>query len=129
MNARRMIVAVSCLVCVTLALSARQCRAGEPAERTTLDKLLRAVEANDYDSFVADGNDAFKTGLTKPMLQGVSGQLSPRLKKGYVCSYLGELKQQGCRGFLWKVAYKDRGDDTLAKLVLKDGKAAGFWLQ
>ena len=67
--------------------------------------------------------------LAKPMLQGVSGQLSPQLKKGYVCSYLGELKHQGCRVLLWKIAYKDGGDDTLAKLVLKEGKIAVFWLQ
>lgn len=30
---------------------------------------------------------------------------------------------------LWKLVYKDAGDDTLAKFVLKDGKIAGFWLQ
>ena len=131
MNARRMVIAVSCVVGVALALSARPCRAGDPAEpgRSTLDKLLRAVEANDYDSFVADANDVFKAALTKPMLQGVSGQLAPRLKKGYACSYLGELTQQGCQVLLWKLTYKDGGDDTLAKLVLKDGKVAAFWLQ
>ena len=84
MNARRMVIAVACVVCVSLALSARPCRAGDPAEpgRSTLDKLLKAVEANDYDSFVADASDVFKAALTKPMLQGVSGQLAPRLKNG-----------------------------------------------
>src|SRR5437773_9740544 len=43
--------------------------------------LFRSVEANDYDGFVSDGSDAFKAGITKPMLQGVSGQLSMRMKK------------------------------------------------
>jgi hypothetical protein len=131
MNARRMIVAVACVVCVSLALSARLCWAGDPAEpgRATLDTLLKAVEANDYESFVSDGSDAFKTGITKPMLQGVSDQLSPHMKKGYTCSYLGELAQQGCRVLLWKLTYKDGGDDTLAKLVLKHGKVTGFLLQ
>ncbi len=128
-NPRRMIIAVMCVMCVSLALSARPSRAGGLAESTTLDKLLRAVEANDHDSFVGDANDAFKTGLTKQMLEGVSGQLSPRLKKGYTPEFLGELTQQGCRVLLWKIVYKDDGDDTLAKLVLKDGKVAGFWLQ
>lgn len=131
MNARRMIIGVSGLVCGWLVLSAMSCRAGEATEpgRTVLDKLLKAVEANDYDSFVADGNDVFKAGITKPMLEGVSGQLATRLKKGYACSSLGELTQQGCRVLLWKLKYKDGGDDTLAKLALKDGKVAGFWLQ
>jgi hypothetical protein len=131
MNARRMIIAVACVVCVSLAIPAKPCRAGDPVEpgRATPDKLLRAVEANDYDSFVADANDVFKAALTKPLLQSVSVQFAPRLKKGYACSYFGELTQQGCRVLLWKVTYKGGGDDTLAKLVLKDGKVAGFWLQ
>jgi uncharacterized protein YbaR (Trm112 family) len=94
-----------------------------------LDKLLKATEANDYDNFVADGTDVFKAGITKQMLQGVSDQISTRMKKGYECAYLGELSQQGRRVLLSKLVFKDGGDDTLAKLVLKDGKVAGFWLQ
>ena len=119
------------LVCVCLMWSTSVGMAvnSDEAVRPVLDKLLKAVEANDYESFVADGTDAVKAGLTKQMLEGVSNQLAPRLKKGYTCSYLGELKQQGCQVYLWKLVYKGGGDDTLAKLVLKDGKVAGFWLQ
>jgi uncharacterized protein YbaR (Trm112 family) len=97
--------------------------------RAVLDKLLKATEANDYDTIVADGTDVFKGTLTRQMLEGVSAQISPRMKKGYRCTYLGELSQRGCQVFLWKLAFKDAGDDTLARLVLKDGKVAGFWLQ
>jgi hypothetical protein len=131
MNARRIINTVACVVCVSLALSAKQCLAVSPAEpgRSTLDKLLKAVEANDYDSFVADGTDAVKAAMTKQKLEGVSSLVAPRLKKGYESLYLGELKQQGCQVLLWKLKFKDGGDDILAKLVLKDGKVAGFWLQ
>ena len=119
------------LACVCLVWSASVGMAANPDEevRPVLDKLLKAVEMNDYNSFVADGADAVKAGLTKQMLEGVSNQLAPRLKKGYMCSYLGELKQQGCKVYLWKLVYKDGEDDTLAKMVLKDGKVAGFWLQ
>jgi hypothetical protein len=131
MNAKRLATAALGMVCGCWALSASLCMAGNAAEsaRPILDKLLRAVEANDYASFVADGTDAVKAGLTKPMLEGVSAQLAPRMTKGYETSYLGELKQQGCQVHLWKLAYKDGGDDTLAKLVIQDGKVAGFWLQ
>ncbi len=123
--------AASVLTCLLLAVSATVCPAADSTEpgRATLDKLLKAVKDNDYDSFVADGTDAVKAAATKQMLQDVSGQFSPRLKKGYTLSYLGELKQQGCQVFLWKLAYSDGEDDTLAKLALKDGKVAGFWLQ
>jgi hypothetical protein len=131
MNMKRIIGAVAVVAGVWLVLSATRCVAGDSAGpgRAPLDKLLKAVQANDYDTFVADGTDQFKAALTKPMLQGVSGQLAPRMKKGCDCSYLGELKQQGCQVFLWKLTFKDGGDDTLVKLVLKDGKVAGFWLQ
>lgn len=97
--------------------------------QAVLDKLLKAVEAGDYDSFVADGNDTFKAGMTKQMMQGVSGMFAPRLKKGYEYSYLGQLKQQGHAVLLWKITFKDGGDDILAKLTIKDDKVTGFWLQ
>ena len=130
MSISRMMVAVSCAVCASLALLAMPCRAGEPGEpgRATLDKLLKAVEANDYDSFVADGTVAFKAGITKSTLQSVSEQLSTRMKEGYTCSHLGELKQQGMRVLLWKLTYKDGGDDTLVRLALRNGKVAGVLL-
>ena len=131
MNAKRMITTVVSMVCGCWVLGASLCMAGDAAEsaRPVLDKLLKAVETNDYANFVADGTDAFKADLTKEILEGVSVQLAPRMKKGYDASFLGELKQQGCQVLLWKVTYKDGGDDTLAKVVLKDGKVAGFWLQ
>ena len=123
--------AVFGVVCVWLALSATTCFAAGKVEpgRSTLDTLLKAVEANDYDNFVADANDVFKAAMTKQKLDGVSAQLSPRMKKGYQCSYLGELSQKGCRVLVWKLVFKDGGDDMLVKRVLKDDKVAGFWLQ
>jgi|GEM_PF-681365 len=102
----------------------------EPSCTPLLHKLLKAVEANDYESFAADITDAFKSGLTKQMFEGVSNQASPRLKMGYTCLFLGELNQQGCQVYLWKLVFKDGGNDGFAKLVvLKDGKVAGFLLQ
>lgn len=102
--------------------------AGDSA-RPVLDKLLKAIEANDYDTFVADGTAEVKAVLTKQMLEGVSAQVAPRMEKGYDATFLGELKQQGGQVYLWKLAYKDGGDDTLVRLTLKTGKVAGFLLQ
>jgi len=130
MNARRTAHALA-LGCACMALSAALCVAGTPAEpgRPILEKLLKAVQTNDYDSFVADGTAAVKSGITKQMVEGLSAQLSPRMKQGYEIAFLGDLKQQGCQVRLWKLTFKDGGDDILAKLVLKDDKVAGFWLQ
>jgi hypothetical protein len=90
------------------------------------DCLLRHGAARVY---AVDGTPEVKAGLTKQMLEGVSAMMAPRMKKGYGVTYLGELKQQGCRVYLWKLTYKDGGDDTLARLTLKEGKVAGFLLQ
>lgn len=116
-------------VCLVWSASAGMAANSDEAVRTVLDKLLKAVEANDHKSFVADGTDAFKTGITKQIFEGVSKQVAPRMKKGYTCFYLGELKQQGMSVYLWKLVYKDGENDTLAKLVLTGDKVAAFSLQ
>lgn len=128
---KRLVSTVMGLACVCLMWSASVGLAANPAEpaRPVLDKLLKAVEANDYKSFVADGTPSFKTGITKQIFEGVSAQMIPRMKKGYTCFYLGELKQQGCSVYLWKLVYKDGENDTLAKLVLTGDKVAGVLFQ
>jgi hypothetical protein len=131
MKIMRILTVFIAIGCLCLAMSSTLWMAENTAAPgpAVLEKLLKAVEDNDYNSFVADGNDAFKAGITKQLLQGVSGLFAPRLKKGYECSYLGQLKQQGHTVLLWKITFKDGGDDTLAKLGMKDEKVAGFWLQ
>ena len=124
-----MLVAFVCACVLFLGIVPLYAREVESPAKRTLSKILNAVEDNDYDSFVEDGTAEFKAGLTKQMLQGVSQQLSSRMKAGYETYYLGQLNQQGCKVHLWKLVYKDGGDDTLAKLALKENKAGGFWLQ
>ena len=101
---------------------------GQSTERT-LDTLLTAIATNDYDILVANATPALKTRITRETFAQVTAQLSPRLKKGYKLQYLGSLKQQGVEVFLWKIIYQDGGDDMLARLVIQEGKVAGFWFQ
>jgi hypothetical protein len=99
------------------------------SERMILNNLLAAVEANDYAAFLTDASPEVKAGITKQMLEGVSVQVAPHMQQGYEVAYFGNLTQQGCGVYLWKLTYRDKRDDTLAKLVIKDGQVAGFWLQ
>jgi hypothetical protein len=77
---------------------------------------------------MADGNELFKT-LTKKQFEPVSAQLSSRLKAGYTVAYFGDLKQLGYHVTIWKLSFKDGGDDFLAETSVKDGKVGGFWIR
>jgi hypothetical protein len=98
----------------------------EQLARLSLDTLLLALEANDYDRFVANLTAGFQATLTKQKIEGISNQLAPRMKKGYDVIALGQLKERGFTVYLWKLVYRDDGDDTLVRLVLWDGKVTGF---
>jgi hypothetical protein len=104
--------------------------AGDDAPaRPFLDKILTAIEDNDYESCVADFTESFKAQTTKQIVSGISEQFSPRMKKGYDVIFLAELKQRGQKAYLWKLTFNDGGDDFSVKIWLKDGKVSGFLLQ
>ena len=103
---------------------------GEPAQatQTIFKNLIAATVSDDYEGFLADCDAQMKAALTKPMLAGVSEQIAPRAKMGYDAQYLGELRQHGYEVYLWRLVFKDGGDDVLATLSMKDGKVGGFFL-
>jgi hypothetical protein len=100
-----------------------------PATEGTVNTLLGAIAANNYDALVANAAPALKTRITRETFTQVSTQLSAKLKKGYGLQYLGSIRQQGVDVLLWKVTYKDGGDDMLIRLVIQQDKVAGFWFQ
>lgn len=114
------------LLCLTAAAQAPE---RDTSPEGIMKRLLTALEANNYTGFVSEGDAEFEAGLTKYMVETMSVQLGARMKKGYDLNLLGELKQQGCMVYLWKMTYKDGLDDALIKLVLRRGKVAGFWIQ
>lgn len=117
------------LACLLVA-TARPCHAQAPAvPEALMKKLMTAVENNDYASFVEDSIPEFKGNVTPQIVEGVSTQLAERMKEGYECVYLTEMKQSAFKIYLWKVVFKDLGDDALIKMVVRDDQVAGFWLQ
>jgi hypothetical protein len=91
--------------------------------------LLTATESGNYSEFQQQGDPAFQAGITKDMFSKVSEQLAPVLKGGYDLSFLTSLTQQGYNVYLWKITPKTGKDQFVAKLVVKNGKASGFWIQ
>ncbi len=112
-----------------LVLAAGAARAGPPGHPELLKKMLAAIESNDYDTFVAACDPAFKAQLTKPLFEGGTAKLLPRLMAGYTLNYLGTLSQGGFTVHLWKLSFKDGKDDLLVKMAIKDGKIGGFAFQ
>jgi hypothetical protein len=103
--------------------------AAEPSKEETAAsaRLLAAIEKGDYASFVADGTKEFAA-LPKEQFDAMAAQLGPVLKAGYDVSFLGDLSQKGFHVTLWKLHFKDGGDDALAELSMKDGKVGGYWI-
>ena len=117
------------LVCAALCVPGAQ--AAEPdAVKKLFTKVVGAIEAGDRKEFVVDATDAVKEGTTDKIMESLNKQIGTRLKAGYDATYLCELKQAGYQVYLWKVTFKDKGDDVVVRMAInKDGKLAGFFLQ
>jgi hypothetical protein len=89
-------------------------------------KLLAAQVAKDYDAFVADASTDLKAALSKTQFEAASDLMIPKLAAGYQITLLGDLNQRGYEIYLYRLRFKNGGDDVLGTLSLKDGKVAGI---
>ena len=105
--------------------------AAEPAKEDAAlsTKLITAVAKSDYDTWAEDWGAPFKKMLKKEPFSTTCALYAVRFQAGYEISYLGDLNQAGAHVTLWKVSFKNHGDDALVTLVMKEGKVAGFWIK
>jgi len=96
------------------------------AEKTVKD-MLAAVQKGNYESFMSRKSDSFRNAITKENFQGINTALGTRLKIEHNLHYFGSLNRAGHEIFLWKIMYKDGGDDTLVILAFNDKGVSGFW--
>jgi hypothetical protein len=92
-------------------------------------KLIAAQVAKDYDAFVADASTGLKAALGKTQFEASSDMMIPKLAAGYDITALGELNQKGYEIYLYRLRFKNGGDDMLGTLSLKDGKVAGIFFK
>ena len=103
-----------------------------------LKGFLAAVRANSYEGMVAplvaEGGE-IAAELEKPeqkaanmlSLEKLNRALAPRLAKGYAAISMGMLRYRGYQIYLWKLEYKDGGDDDLAYgIVTMGGRFRNF---
>ena len=105
-------------------------RAADTAQAEKIFKnLLAAQKAKDYDAFLADADDNLKAALTKTQFDASSNLLNKRTSGGYEMTSLGELDQHGYQVFLYRLRFKDGGDDILGTMSLKDDKVGGIYFK
>lgn len=89
---------------------------------------MDALEDDDYAGFIANASDEVRASLPKEIFERVVGLLGPRIKSGYSATWLGEVRKGKSRISLWKIEFRDGGDDMVAQMSVRDGKIGGFIL-
>ena len=108
---------------------AQTSHSAEPGVEGVMKTMLAAIQNNSLSEFTRAGDSAFQSGMTQETLDSVRQVLGSRLRQGYTTNLLAGLKQQGFMVYLWKLEFKDNGDDVLLTLAMKDGRVSGFWLR
>jgi hypothetical protein len=118
------------LLAATLSWSSFTLHAADGAQAEKIFKnLLTAQTAKDYDAFVADADDSLKAALTKTQFDAASNVMIKRTSGGYDTTFLGVLNQHGYQVFLYRLRFKDGGDDMLGTMSLKDDKVGGIYFK
>ena len=97
-------------------------------EQASLSQLMQAISDNDYEAFVSNGTRQFKDNITQQVFDAVTGQLGKLIRGGHTTEYLSDLYQGGNTFHLWKISYANSKENSLVKLIVINGKIAGFWL-
>lgn len=97
-----------------------------PDIEATFKKMLTATESGSRSAFIADGDASLQADITPQMFSAFSAQFAPRLKRGYTSTFVTQLRQEGYSVYVWKIEFKDGGDDLLFTLAIKGGKVGGF---
>jgi hypothetical protein len=101
----------------------------DPPEKV-MSMMMEATKNRSYADFMVEGNDVLRAELTPQMFEGVCGQISGRMQKGYKTKYLTKLrKEDNVVTYLWKMEFADGKDEALILLSIKNKKVAGIFLQ
>jgi hypothetical protein len=124
---KRSILQITLLIAI-ISLCSFTVRAADNAQAEKIFKsLLAAQTTKDYNAFVADADDNLKAALTKTQFDAASNFMIKRTSGGYALTFLGELNQRGYQVFLYRLRFKDGGDDILGTMSLKDDKVGGIY--
>jgi hypothetical protein len=92
-------------------------------------KVLTSTLQNDYAGLISVCDQGMKEMVTEDMLTDLSRSMGLHFKSGYTPTYMGYLDKAGARVYYWKLSMKDRGDDVLMTLVVRQGLVSAFNLK
>jgi hypothetical protein len=89
--------------------------------------LFTAIEKSDY-AILKAGNDPIFDAVTKQQFDAAAARIGARLKGPHEVCPLGVLKKDGQQVSLWKVRFRDGGDDVLVTLLERNDRVTGISL-
>ncbi len=87
--------------------------------------LIMAEIGDAYEVLVGDETIVLKDAYPRDQFETDSKFLKSRLKAGYQYDLLDELNQKGNKIYLYRLQFKDGGDDVLCRMSVKNDKIAG----
>jgi len=119
-----------CVIVIVFIVAQRTIQTSREAQNAfaqeAVSLLLDSMKEKDYDTFTAQGTDAFKESITTEMFDAITDSLSILLHSGHALEYLGELSEVDQTLYLWKLSFEKLDRDVLVKLYAKDKKINGF---
>jgi RNA polymerase sigma-70 factor (ECF subfamily) len=102
---------------------------GQGDASSLLSELLKAIQDNAYDDFVAKGSARFKAAVQPTVLSGLSINLGARLASGFQPTLLGSLRKPKGTLWLFRLEFADGGDDALVSMTMDGWQVAGFFIE
>lgn len=101
-----------------------------PADaKDTFETMMGAIQNDKYGVFGSLASPTFKAALTPAAFKSLVEQLAARLQGGHEYRYLGALNKAGFVVSLWRVRFKDGGDDFLCEISENAAGVSGFYLR
>jgi hypothetical protein len=89
-----------------------------------VEQFIQAVQTGDRNLAVKNGTELWKSILTGEVFEKVCKRYALAFKRPHSISFLGEVRQQGVRRFLYKLQFEQGADDLLITLTLSMDKAS-----
>ena len=93
-----------------------------------LNLLLTALSNGDKAAFLSISSSEFAK-VAATQFDGISQNISSRLKSGYTIKHLDDIKRATCQAAVFKIIFEDFADELIAYVSVTNGSISGFLLK